>query len=110
MDDSLVEEIVQKVIERMLKILPEVVGNLMSSHALNFKLSEDFYKTNPDFKNHRDLVRESIAKIDLENPTLGYEEILKKAIPVINAGIKDKMSVTMERPSERPPLDLNGNI
>lgn len=110
MDDDLVEEIVQKVIERMLKILPEVVGNLMTSHAVNAKLSEEFYKANPEFKSHRDLVRESIAKIDLENPTMGYEEILKKAIPSIRDGIKAKKSVSMKRSFERPPLDLNGDI
>lgn len=110
MDDILIEEIVQKCIERLLKILPEVVGNLMTSHAANFKIREDFYKANFEFKNHQDLVREAIAKVDLENPTMGYEEILKKAIPIIRDGIKSKASVSMNRPFERPPLDLNGDI
>ena len=104
------EKLIQEIIERMLRILPEVVGNLMTAHATNAKLSEEFYKSYPEFKSHRDIVRESVAKIDLENPTMGYEDILKKAIPSIREGIKAKGSVSMQRPTEKPSLDLNGEL
>jgi len=104
------EKLIQEIIERMLRILPEVVGNLMTSHATNAKLSEEFYKSYPEFKSHRDIVRESVAKIDLENPTMGYEEILKMAIPSIREGIKARGSVSMQRPTEKPSLDLNGEL
>lgn len=104
------EKLIQEIIERMLKILPEVVGNLMTAHAANAKLSEEFYKSNPEFKSHTDIVRESVAKVDLENPTMGYEEILKMAIPSIREGIKAKGNVSMQRPTEKPSLDLNGEL
>ena len=104
------EKLIQEIIERMLRILPEVVGNLMTAHATNARLSEEFYKSYPEFKSHKDIVRESIAKIDLENPSMGYEDILKKAIPSIREGIKAKGGVSMIRPSERPPIDLNGEL
>ena len=104
------EKLIQEIIERMLKILPEVVGNLMTAHATNARLSEEFYKSHPEFKSHTDIVRESIARVDLENPSLGYEDILKKAIPSIREGIKAKEGVSMNRPSERPSLDLNGEL
>ena len=104
------EKLIQEIIERMLRILPEVVGNLMTAHATNAKLSEEFYKSYPEFKSHRDIVRESVAKIDLENPTMGYEEILKMAIPSIREGIKARGSVSMQRPTEKPSLDLNGEL
>lgn len=110
MDDNLIEEIVQKTVERMLKILPEVVGNLMTSHAANMRLNKEFYEKYPEFKSHSDIVRESIAKIDLENPMMGYEDILNKAIPFICEGIKIKNTITMKRPVERPSLDLNGEL
>ena len=104
------EKLIQEIIERMLKILPEVVGNLMASHVANAKLSEEFYKLHPEFKSHKDIVRESIARVDLENPSMGYEEILKNAIPSIRDGIKAKGSVSMNRPSERPSIELNGEL
>ena len=104
------EKLIQEIIERMLRILPEVVGNLMTAHATNAKLSEEFYKSYPEFKSHKDIVKESVAKIDLENPTMGYEEILKMAIPSIREGIKARGSVSMQRPTEKPSLDLNGEL
>lgn len=104
------EQLIQDIIERLLKILPEVVGNLMTAHATNAKLSEEFYKSHPEFKSHTDIVRESIAKIDLENPSMGYEDILKMAIPSIREGIKAKGNVNMQRPTEKPSLDLNGDL
>lgn len=110
MDDHLIEEIIQKTIERMLKILPEIVGNLMTSHASNMRLNKEFYEKYPEFKLHSDIVREAIAKIDLSNPTMDYEDILKKAIPFIREGIKIKNTVNMQRPTEKPALDLNGEL
>ena len=104
------EKLIQEIIERMLRILPEVVGNLMTAHVTNAKLSEEFYKSYPEFKSHKDIVKESVAKIDLENPTMGYEEILKMAIPSIREGIKARGSVSMQRPTEKPSLDLNGEL
>lgn len=104
------EKLIQEIIERMLKILPEVVGNLMASCAANAKLSEEFYKSNPEFKSHKDIVRESVASIDLKNPTMSFEDILKASIPVIREGIKAKGGLTMNRPTTRPPLDLNGEL
>lgn len=104
------EQLIQDIIERLLKVLPEVVGNLMMAHATNHKLRDNFYKDNPEFKDHTDIVRESIAKIEMSNPTMEYADILSLALPLISDGIKTKSKINMNIPSSRPSLDINGEI
>lgn len=104
------EQLIQDIVERLLKILPEVVGNLMAAHAANSKLSADFYRQYPEFKSHTDIVREMIAKVEMSNPTINYDEILKLAIPSIREGIKSKSKVNFDIPNSRPSLDVNGDL
>ena len=104
------EQLIQDIIERLLKILPEVVGNLMAAHAANSKLSADFYRQYPEFKSHTDIVREMIAKVEMSNPTINYDEILKLAVPSIREGIKSKSKVNFDIPNSRPSLDVNGDL
>ena len=99
------EQLIQTIVERMLKILPEVVGNLMATHALNSKLTQEFYKTNPDFKGHEDVIREVVSKIELATPLASYEDILKKALPEIRSQIKLKGQVSMEIPKIQPSIN-----
>ena len=104
------EQLIQDIIERLLKVIPEVVGNLMTSHAANAKLSGDFYKAHPEFKPHTDIVREMIAKVEMDNPTMKYDDILKLAIPSIREGIKSKSKLNFDIPNSGPSLDVNGDI
>ena len=94
------EEIIQEALERILRVLPETIGNLMKSQALYQKLTESFYKDNPEFKKHTDIVREVIAKVESSNPTKDYENILKEAIPKIRDMIKTKDSLSMSTPDK----------
>lgn len=103
MDDR--EVLVQEVIERMLKILPEVVGNLMATHALNSKLTQEFYKSNPDLKGHEDVIREVVSKVEMASPLASYDSILKDALPEIRQQIKLKGRVSMDTPKTQPSIN-----
>lgn len=104
------EEFVQEVIERVFKVLPEVIGNLMASHAINSNMVKQFYKDNPEFKDHGDIVRECIAKVESSNPTLSYDKILSDAIPGIRESIKLKSTTTNNIPRSIPNLTDNGSL
>ena len=103
MDDK--EVLVQEVLERMLKILPEVVGNLMATHALNSKLTQEFYKSNPDLKGHEDVIREVVSKVEMASPLASYDSILKDALPEIRQQIKLKGRVSMDTPKTQPSIN-----
>lgn len=91
------ESIINEAIERILRYLPEAVGNLMASNAMYTKLTTDFYKDHSEFKNHKEIVKEVVGKIEGQNPTKDYKDILKEAIPVIRDQIKLKSGVSMGR-------------
>lgn len=102
------EELVQEIIERLLKILPEVIGNLMTAHASNAKLTTEFYSKNLEFKAHKDVVREVVAKIDLDNPTLPYSKVLELARPEIQRQLG--LKAHLDNLPSKNSLDLNGLI
>lgn len=99
------EEIINETIEQMLKMLPEVVGNLMTANAMYSKLTKDFYNDHLDFKDHKEIVSSVVSKIEGKDPTVKYEDILKEAVPLIREQIKLKGKVNME-PVVRDKLDL----
>lgn len=99
------EEFIQEVLERVFRILPETIGNLMKSHALYQKLTEDFYKDHQEFKSHTDIVREVVGKLEGANPTGDYADILKEAIPEIKRQINLKGGVNTKIPTKES-LDL----
>jgi len=90
------DRIVLKVIERILTLMPEVVGNLMANHASNAKIKDDFYSKHPKFKDHTDVVREVVAKIEGAKLGQNYEDILNGAIPEIESQIKLKTTLNTQ--------------
>ena len=99
------ESLVQEVIGRMLKILPEVVGNLMATHALNSKLTQEFYKSNSDLKGHEDVIREVVSKVEMSTPLASYDNILKEALPEIRRQVKLKEGLSMDTPKIQPSIN-----
>lgn len=102
MDTAEREQLIQEVIERVFKILPETLGNLMKAHAIYQELTSGFYKDNPELVEHSGIVREVVNKIEGEDPTRDYSEILKLALPKIKDQISLKQKVTMNTPSNSP--------
>lgn len=92
------EEIIQEALERILKALPETIGNLMKAQSMYKQLTENFYKENPELKGHSDIVREVVAKVEGENPMGDYSDILKNALPKIKDQLKIKKSISMDTP------------
>lgn len=93
------EEIVQEALERILKALPETIGNLMKAQSMYKQLTEAFYKDNPELKGHSEIVKEVVAKVESANPMADYDNILKEALPKIKDQLKMKKTLSMDTPS-----------
>lgn len=93
------EQIIQEALERILKIIPETIGNMMKAQSMYKQLTENFYKDNSELKGHSDIVREVVAKVESENPMEDYSDILKKALPKIKDQLNIKKTLSMDTPN-----------
>jgi hypothetical protein len=96
------ESIILEAVERALLVLPETIGSLLTSHMALAKINSQFYKDHPEFKDKKDIVASIIEKIDGENPTLDYKDILGKAVPEIHRRIETVDSLNMKSVSSNP--------
>lgn len=108
------EEIIQEATERMLLAIPEVIGNLMTNHAMLHKINSQFYKDHPEFKDHKDAVQSVVEFIEGKNPLMQYEDILKTAIPEIKKRIQTTQNLNLNKvdsslPRNFPDVDLSSN-
>lgn len=99
--------IVNKVIERILLRMPEVIGNLIREQALVNKLNKKFYGENPDFKDNLPLVVSILEKLETDNVGVEYEKLLKMAVPIIKEGIKNIKSCGVTTKPQFKSLDLS---
>lgn len=90
------QQIVDEVIERILLSLPELVGNLMTSHVSLLKINKEFYKNNKEFAGHKDIVASVVEKVEGENPGMEYSKILEKAAPIIRERLKISSKLNMD--------------
>lgn len=81
------QEIVDMVIEEVMVQMPDVIGNLMKSHAKLSQLNHEFYAKHPEFQQHKDVVCAIIEQIEGVDLSQKYEDILKKAAPKIKKQI-----------------------
>ena len=96
------QEIIDAAVEKALLLLPETMGNLLTEHAAISKMTSQFYKDHPEFKDKKDVVASVIEQVDGENPALDYKEILKTAVPKIRSRLKTMEGLDMESVSEKP--------
>ena len=96
------EGIIQESLERILKVLPETIGNLMKAQSMYQQLTKTFYEENPELKGHSDIIREVVAKVEGANPTMDYGDILKLSLPTIKDQLKIKTDLSMKVPSNSP--------
>jgi len=109
MTDDEKQEIIDKAVEKALLMLPQVVGNLLVSHAAMAKLTNAFYRDHPEFRDHKVAVASVLELIEGRNPGMKYEDILKDAIPQIReritvAGGLDVRTVSKTPSRHLPPL------
>lgn len=107
------QQIVDEVMERILLSLPELIGNLMTSHMALLKMNREFYKNNVEFAKHKDVVASVVEKVEGDNPGMNYNEILKKAVPLIKErlNITSKLNIdSVSRPSRNlDNINFNNN-
>lgn len=109
--NEIIEEAVNKAVERALLLLPDTVGSLIQNHLAMTKLNSEFYKDHPEFKDKKDIVAAVIEMVEGENPFDDYENLLKKALPKIAERIKTVESLDMEKVNPNPNRDFsNGEI
>ena len=77
------QEVVDEVVEKVLLMLPEIMGNLITNHISKLKLNKDFYLSHPEFRDKKDIVASVIEMVEGLDPTVDYEDILHKAVPEI---------------------------
>ncbi len=102
------QDIINKAVEKTLLMIPEVIGNLMSSHAALHKINTKFYSDYPEFKDKKDVVASVVEMIEGKNPLAKYEDMLKDAVPKIRERISTMKSLDMENVNSKPNRDLKG--
>ena len=95
-------DIIEQAKQEFLLILPEVMGNLMMNHAAFAKMNSEFYRDNPEFRDHKDAVIAVLDEIDADDPISTYEEKLKKAVPIIRERIRVLKSLDMTKIDTKP--------
>ena len=94
--ESIIEEATNRAVERALLALPEVIGNLMVEHATAVKLSSQFYKEHPEFKDHKNIVAAVLEAVDGQDTLASFDEKLKRSIPEIKSRIALMKRLDME--------------
>jgi hypothetical protein len=111
MDEQEKQEIIDLAVEKSLLMIPEVVGNLMTQMVTYQKLNSKFYKRYPEFKDKEDVVASVVEMIDGQNPTIEYNEILKKAVPKIRERIQMTKGLSTTTVTVEPNRDFsNGEV
>lgn len=77
------QDIINEVVEKILLMLPEIIGNLITNHISMLKMNRDFYLKHPELRDKKDIVASVIEMIEGNDPTADYKDILHDAVPEI---------------------------
>jgi hypothetical protein len=105
---EIIEQAVNLAVEKTLLLIPEVIGNLMSSHAALHKINSKFYSDYPEFKEKKDIVASVVEMIEGKNPLAKHEDILIQAVPKIRERILTMKSLDMVNVNSNPNRDFKG--
>lgn len=105
---EIIDEAVNKAVEKTLLLIPEVIGNLMSSHASLHKINQKFYSDYPEFKDKKNIVANIVEMVEGKNPLDDYKTILEKAVPEIRQRILTLKNIDMENVNPKPDRNLKG--
>ena len=103
---SIIEEAVNKAVEKTLLLIPDVIGNLMANHALLHKINSKFYADYPEFKDKKDVVANVVEMVEGRTPLAKYEDILKNAVPEIRKRILTMKTLDMDSVNQKPDRDF----
>lgn len=99
-------EIINLAIERAMLMLPEVVGNLMTNHAMMNKMNSKFYSEHPEFKDKKSIVASVVEMVEGKNPLEAYDKILELSIPEIKKRIEMTKDLNMDKVIDIPNRDF----
>jgi predicted nucleic-acid-binding protein len=103
------QEVVDEVVEKILLMLPEIMGNLITNHMSKLKLNKDFYLSHPEFRDKKDIVTSVIEMVEGLDPTVDYKDILYEAIPEIKKRISQVKGLDFESLPE-PDRSFHGEL
>ncbi len=98
------EGIINEIIERIYLRLPEIIGNLITNHALKLRLSREFYEKYPDLKDHKTIVASVMERMEAADPSKPIELIMRDAVPEIRRQLKNLKNLNMTE-VRKPNLD-----
>jgi len=97
---------IEKVIEKVLLLLPDTWASLINEHTAVTKATKAFYESNPELKNHRDTVQKVLAEVDSMHPTLSLDKKINDALPLIKERLKDLRKFNVTDINRSPELNL----
>ena len=103
------QELEDSIIEKVLLMIPDVIGNLITHHMSMSKTNKEFYKKHSELQDHKDVVVKVLEKVEGENPLLIHQKLLEKALPKIQEQIRLSNGMSMEN-VDVPSLDYNGEF
>ena len=103
---EIIDEAVNKAVEKTLLLIPETVGSLMASHAALHKINSKFYTDYPEFRDRKDVVASVVEMIEGKDPLATYENILKQAVPEIRERLLTMKNLNMENVTSKPNRNL----
>ena len=103
------QELEDRVIEKVLLMIPEVIGNLITHHMSMKDTNQEFYKKHSELVNHKEVVAKVLEKVEGENPLLSHQKLLEKALPKIQEQVKLSNGLSMDI-VDVPSLDYNGEF
>jgi len=99
------ESIINETIERVYKAIPDIISNLLTTQSHVFELKRQFMEDNPSFKNHAEIVRQVVGKVEGENLNASFKRVLELSVPIIKKQIELKDTLDMGSVS-KSKLDL----
>lgn len=100
------EKLILEITERILLRIPEVLGNLMAHHATINKEKKAFFNKYPEFKRDLPTVTSVIEKIEGDDLSLNFNDVLERSVPEIQKRLKLVDDLNFDKP-EQEKLNLN---
>lgn len=81
------QSIISEAVEKVLLMIPDTMGNLMTNHMALLEMNKKFYLKYPELRDKKDIVTSVVEMIEGRDPTVDYNEILCQAVPEIKKRI-----------------------
>lgn len=104
--NELLSEVASKTVEATLRSIPVMLGKLVEVSTVTTELVSKVYNDNPDFKQYKELVVITIQEVESDNPGLGYQEVVDKAVPIIKSKIAEYEAVAGISSSNPSPSEI----